>query len=103
MCAHELIAQPEHLIIFTIPVRIAVQMNIPLLIWGENSQNKQGDLVADAENNVLTRRQPEKFGGLLGFLGLWVVFWGNRCLWIVMAFKWPKAYQCEQLKALTGM
>jgi len=32
----------EHVTIFTVPVRLAVQMNIPLIIWGENSQNEQG-------------------------------------------------------------
>ena len=60
------ISWPEHLTIFTIPVRIAVQMNIPLLIWGENSQNEYGGPAADSENNVLNRRWLEEFGGLLG-------------------------------------
>jgi N-acetyl sugar amidotransferase len=60
------ISWPEHLTIFTIPVRVAVQMNIPLLVWGENSQNEYGGPAADAENNVLTRRWLEEFGGLLG-------------------------------------
>ena len=60
------ISWPEHVAIFTVPVRIAVQMNIPLIIWGENSQNEYGGPAADAENNVLTRRWLEEFGGLLG-------------------------------------
>jgi N-acetyl sugar amidotransferase len=60
------ISWPEHLTIFTIPPRIAVQLNIPLMIWGENSQNEYGGPAADAENNVLTRRWLEEFGGLLG-------------------------------------
>jgi N-acetyl sugar amidotransferase len=60
------ISWPEHLTIFTIPVRLAVQMNIPLLIWGENAQNEYGGPAAAAENNVLTRRWLEEFGGLLG-------------------------------------
>lgn len=60
------ISWPEHVTIFTIPVRIAVQMNIPLIVWGENSQNEYGGPAADAENNVLTRRWLEEFGGLLG-------------------------------------
>ena len=29
---------PNHIGIFTIPVMFAVKMNIPLIIWGENSQ-----------------------------------------------------------------
>jgi N-acetyl sugar amidotransferase len=60
------ISWPEHVTIFTIPVRIAVQMNIPLIAWGENSQNEYGGPAAAAENNVLTRRWLEEFGGLLG-------------------------------------
>lgn len=60
------ISWPEHVLIFTIPVRIAVQFNIPLIIWGENSQNEYGGPAANADNNVLTRRWLEEFGGLLG-------------------------------------
>ncbi len=60
------ISWPEHVTIFTIPVRIAVQMRIPLIIWGENSQNEYGGPASAAENNTLTRRWLEEFGGLLG-------------------------------------
>lgn len=60
------ISWPEHVAIFTIPVRIAVQMKIPLLIWGENSQNEYGGPAGAAEGNTLTRRWLEEFGGLLG-------------------------------------
>jgi hypothetical protein len=60
------ISWPEHVTIFTVPVRIAVQFNIPLIIWGENSQDEYGGPAAAAENNTLTRRWLEEFGGLLG-------------------------------------
>jgi N-acetyl sugar amidotransferase len=60
------ISWPEHVGIFTIPVRAAVQFNIPLIIWGENSQNEYGGPAAAADNNVLDRRWLEEFGGLLG-------------------------------------
>lgn len=60
------IAWPEHVGIFTIPVRAAVQFNIPLIVWGENSQNEYGGPAAAADNNVLTRRWLEEFGGMLG-------------------------------------
>ncbi|WP_271008561.1 N-acetyl sugar amidotransferase [Paucibacter sp. B51] len=60
------IAWPEHVGIFTIPVRAAVQFNVPLIVWGENSQNEYGGPAAAAEDNVLTRRWLEEFGGLLG-------------------------------------
>lgn len=60
------ISWPEHVGIFTIPVRAAVQFNVPLLVWGENSQNEYGGPAAAAENAVLNRRWLEEFGGLLG-------------------------------------
>ena len=60
------ISWPELAGIFTIPVRAAVQFNVPLLIWGENSQNECGGPAADAENNTLTRQWLDRFGGLLG-------------------------------------
>lgn len=60
------VSWPEHVTIFTIPVRVAVAYNVPLLIWGENPQNEYGGPAADSENNVLTRRWLEEFGGLLG-------------------------------------
>ena len=60
------ISWPEHVGIFTIPVRLAVQFKVPLLIWGENSQNEYGGPASAAENNVLNRRWLEEFGGLLG-------------------------------------
>jgi N-acetyl sugar amidotransferase len=57
------ISWPEHCSIFTIPVRAAVQFNVPLIIWGENSQNEYGGPAAAAANNVLNRRWLEEFGG----------------------------------------
>jgi N-acetyl sugar amidotransferase len=60
------ISWPEHLGIFTIPVRAAVQFGVPLIIWGENSQNEYGGPASASSNNVLNRRWLEEFGGLLG-------------------------------------
>jgi N-acetyl sugar amidotransferase len=60
------ISWPEHVGIFTIPVRAAVQFNVPLIVWGENSQNEYGGPASAAGNNVLNRRWLEEFGGLLG-------------------------------------
>ncbi|MBK9991771.1 MAG: N-acetyl sugar amidotransferase [Verrucomicrobia bacterium] len=60
------ISWPEHVGIFTIPVRAAVQYSVPLLIWGENSQNEYGGPAAAAEKNALDRRWLEEFGGMLG-------------------------------------
>ena len=60
------ISWPEHVAIFTIPIRIAVQMNIPLIIWGENSQHEYGGPASEAEKSVLDSRWLQEFGGLLG-------------------------------------
>lgn len=60
------ISWPEHVSIFTVPVRMAVNFNVPLIIWGENSQNEYGGPAAAVENNVLDRRWLEEFGGMLG-------------------------------------
>lgn len=60
------ISWPEHVSIFTIPVRISVQMNIRLIVWGENPQNEYGGPAAAGQGNSLSRRWLEEFGGLLG-------------------------------------
>lgn len=60
------ISWAEHLGIFTIPVRAAVQFNVPLIVWGENSQNEYGGPAIAMENNTLDRSWLEEFGGLLG-------------------------------------
>lgn len=60
------ISWPEHVTIFTIPVQVAVNYKIPLIVWGENSQNEYGGPAAAAEKNYLDRRWLEEFGGLLG-------------------------------------
>jgi N-acetyl sugar amidotransferase len=60
------ISWPEHVGIFTIPVRAAVQFNVPLIVWGENSQNEYGGPATAADDHILNRRWLEEFGGLLG-------------------------------------
>lgn len=60
------ISWPEHVGIFTIPVITAVKYKLPLIVWGENSQNEYGGPAADSKNNILTRKWLEEFGGLLG-------------------------------------
>lgn len=60
------ISWPEHLAIFTIPVRVAVQTGISLIVWGENSQHEYGGPAAATKANILDRRWLEEFGGLLG-------------------------------------
>lgn len=60
------ISWPEHLGIFSIPVRAAVQFNVPLIVWGENSQNEYGGPATAQQSQVLNRAWLEEFGGLIG-------------------------------------
>ena len=60
------ISWPEHVSIFTIPVKIAVAYNVPLIIWGECSQNEYGGPASSIDNNILDRKWLEEFGGLIG-------------------------------------
>jgi len=59
---------PNHLGIFTVPVTFAVKFNIPLIIWGENSQMEYGGPNEEStKSNILNRKWLEEFGGLLGY------------------------------------
>lgn len=60
------ISWPEHVGIFTIPVRVAINYGIHLIVWGENSQNEYGGPDLAQNRNVLDRAWLEEFGGLLG-------------------------------------
>lgn len=66
----EIVGDPywiNHVGIFTIPARIAVAFNIPLIVWGENSQMEYGGPAADRERSVLDKRWRQEFGGMRGF------------------------------------
>ncbi len=65
------ISWPEHVTIFTVPVRVAVQYGVRLIVWGENSQNEYGGPASAAHDRVLTRRWLEEFGGLIGLFSVW--------------------------------
>ena len=60
------ISWPEHIAINTMPIRVAVQYGIKLVIWGENSQNEYGGPAAASESNVLTWDWLTQFAGFLG-------------------------------------
>lgn len=52
---------PEHVGIFTAPIRVAVNYNVPLLIWGENSQFEYGGPASKRDNPILDRNWLEQF------------------------------------------
>ena len=57
---------PEHFGIFTVPVQVAVHYNIPLIVWGENSQAEYGGPLKDMENKHLDNKWCEKYGTRVG-------------------------------------
>ena len=57
---------PEHFGIFTVPVKVAVRYNIPLIVWGENSQAEYGGPLKDMENKHLDNKWCEKYGTRVG-------------------------------------
>ena len=57
---------PEHFEIFTVPVQVAVRYNIPLIVWGENSQAEYGGPLKDMENKYLDSKWCEQYGTRVG-------------------------------------
>ncbi len=61
------ISWPEHVSIFTSPVKFALAFDIPLIIWGENPQHEYGGPDDALDNSILDQKWMEEFGGLIGF------------------------------------
>ena len=58
---------PEHVLIYTIPVRAAVLFQIPVIIWGECPQREYGaGKPEDAKLQYFDRRVLEEYGSLNG-------------------------------------
>jgi N-acetyl sugar amidotransferase len=69
------ISWPEHCTIFTTPFKMAVDLGIPLIFYGENPQEAYGGPQGSDEARQMTRRWVSEFGGFLGlrpadFVGL---------------------------------
>lgn len=60
------ISWPEHVAIFSFPVWIALRMNIPLIVWGENPQKEYGGPASEEEKSTLDANWLQEYGGLLG-------------------------------------
>lgn len=56
----------HHVGLFTTVPKMAVNFNIPLIIWGESPQIEYGGPASSKSRNVLDRQWLEEFGGLLG-------------------------------------
>ena len=96
------ISWPEHVGIFTLPVRAAVQFKVPLIIWGENSQNEYGGPAAASEKNVLDARWLEEFGGMLGLrVSDFEELYGFNCSDLI-PYKYPSDSQLREV-GVTGI
>ena len=60
------ISWPEHVAIFTTPMRMAVALGIPLVFYGENPQAQYGGPIGADKACQMTRRWVNEFGGFLG-------------------------------------
>lgn len=56
----------HHIGLFTTVPKMAVNFNVPLIIWGENPQIEYGGPAASKSRNMLDRGWLEEHGGLLG-------------------------------------
>lgn len=55
-------AIPMHLAIFSIPFKVAVAFDIPLVVWGENSATEYGGRDEDARSEVLNSEWVSRYG-----------------------------------------
>jgi N-acetyl sugar amidotransferase len=60
------ISWPEHTSIFATPFQASVDLDIPLVFYGENPQQAYGGPLGTDEAKEMTRRWVNEFGGLLG-------------------------------------
>lgn len=60
------ISWPEHAAIFSTPFRAAVQLGIPLIMYGECPQQEYGGPMGSEQALQMTERWRSEFGGFLG-------------------------------------
>ena len=60
------VSWPEHVAIFTTPLRMAALLGIPLVFYGENPQAAYGGPIGSQEARQMTQRWVSEFGGFLG-------------------------------------
>lgn len=57
---------PEHASIFSVPIRTAKMLGIPLVFYGENPQSEYGGPLGSEQAEQMSRRWVTEFGGFLG-------------------------------------
>lgn len=96
------ISWPEHIGIFTIPIRVAVQYGIKLIVWGENSQDEYGGPAAARDSNVLTWEWLTQFAGFVGLRVSDVIGMEGIAEKDMIAYKYPTDEELSRV-GVTGI
>lgn len=96
------ISWPEHVAIFTGPVQVAVNFKVPLIVWGENSQNEYGGPASSQDSPYLNRSWLEEFGGLLGLRVSDLVETGEFTTGDLAFYQYPEDEDLERV-GVTGV
>lgn len=96
------VSWPEHVSIFTAPIRVAVNFKIPLIIWGENSQHEYGGPETAIKSNILDRRWLEEFGGLLGLRTSDLTMYPGITKKDLLYYTYPSVEEVESI-GITGL
>jgi len=88
---------PDHMGIFTVTLRSAVDFNIPLIVWGENPQLEYGGSVSDRSNPYLDKKWLSVHGTLQGKM---VEDWVDRSLKLseLTMYKLPSDQEFKKAK-----
>jgi len=89
------ISWPEHVAIFSIPIRMAARLNTPLIFYGENPQNQYGGPPGSAEAQIMTARWVSEFGGFNGLRVSDIEVMGYD----MTAYKPPDDWQAAKIEA----
>ena len=90
---------PEHLLIYTIPVRAAVLFQIPVIVWGECPQREYGaGRPEDAALKYFDRRVLEEYGSLNGLRVSDLVEIGGVNERDLYLYEYPEAEEVESLE-----
>lgn len=93
------VSWPEHVAIFTTPLRMAVALGIPLVFYGENPQAQYGGPIGSEEANQMTRRWVSEFGGFLGLRPIDMVGQDGITARDMVEYKFPEDRDIRKLKA----
>lgn len=85
------ISWAEHVTIFSLPIRIALEKQIPLILYGENPQNEYGGPTEETQKAVeLDERWLQEFGGLNGLRVSDIISQGLATIEQMYLYTYPK-------------